>query len=70
MKKIAPVRMWCIAIIGPRSTWLHPHTINRTRKGAADEWLADWPTEYQEKKFRERNKTWRTVPIIVSAEEA
>lgn len=67
-RPIAPILMWCVAVIGKRTTWLHHWTINRTRKGAANEYLANWLPEYQARIRRERNKKWRVVRVMVSAE--
>jgi hypothetical protein len=70
MRKIAPVRMWAVVVIQKRSEWINWNTIRRTRKEAAEAWLADWIPEYAAKERKKRNKTWRTAPVIVSAEEA
>lgn len=67
MKHIPPLSMWAVAVIQPRSTWILPHTIATTRKAAADEYIAGWLPEYQERQRRLRNKTWRTVKVVVAA---
>lgn len=66
MKPAAPVTMWAVLIIQKRSQWISYGTIARTRKAAADEWLAGWIPEHQEHERRQRNKTWRTVRVTVA----
>lgn len=68
MRAPAPLRMWAVVILQTRSAWIHWGTIHRTREGAANQWLADWLPEYQERERRKRNKTWRVVRVTVTAE--
>jgi hypothetical protein len=65
--RIAPIELWAVVVMQPRSHWILPHTISRTRKAAANEYIATWLPEYQETRRRERNKKWRTVRVSVTA---